>query len=123
MKDYHNAETGHYHCIQEARITAIETKLANKKEDISEIHEDYYHLRDKLDNIILNVTELTAIMKQNQMKGDENDRKIEELQLELAKANLEINGISSSLRTMKWILGLGVPTASTILTLIVQYLL
>lgn len=111
------------YCKQEARLATIENKLENKKENIHEIHEDYYHLREKLETISQNVVELTTIMRENQKKEDENDKKIEELQLELAKANLEINRISSSLDTLKWVLGLGVPIASTILGLIVNYLI
>ena len=98
---------------------AIETKLANKKENITEIHEDYYHLRDKLEQISLNVAELTAILKENTRKEDENDRKIDELTLELAKANMEIGKINSSLETLKWI----IPIACTVLTFLVNYLI
>ena len=111
------------YCKQEARLATIENKLENKKENIHEIHEDYYHLREKLETISQNVVELTTIMRENQKKEDENDKKIEELQLELAKVNLEINRISSSLDTLKWVLGLGVPIASTILGFIVNYLI
>ena len=108
-----------YRCIQEPRLTAIETKLANKKENITEIHEDYYHLRDKLEQISLNVAELTAILKENTKKEDENDKKIDELTIELAKANMEISKIQSSLDTFKWL----IPVLCTILTFIVNYLI
>jgi len=110
--------TEHY-CIQEARITAIETKLETKKENIHEIHEDYYHLRDKLDLLNINVAELTAIIKENQENHKENHKKVEELQMEISKANLEISKLQSSISTLKYI----IPIACSILTFIVNYLI
>lgn len=111
-------DTEHY-CIQEARITAIETKLETKKENIHEIHEDYYHLRDKLDLLNINVAELTAIIKENQENHKENHKKVEELQMEISKANLEISKLQSSISTLKYI----IPIACSILTFIVNYLI
>ena len=101
-----------HYCYQEARISTIEAKLQNKKENLHEVHEDYYHLRDKLDIISINVAELTTIMKENQKKGLENDRRIDELQVELAKIN-------SSIDTLKYL----IPIACTILTFITNYLI
>ncbi len=101
-----------HHCSQEARLTAIETKLANKKETIHEVHEDYYHLRDKLEIISNNVVELTTIIKENQRKEDANDEKIDALQVEIARIN-------SSLETLKYL----IPIACTILTFLVNYLI
>ena len=104
--------TQEQHCIQEARITAIETKLQTKKEHLHEVDTDYYHLRDKLESISINVAELTTLMKENSKKEEENDRKIDELQVEIAKLN-------SSMDTLKWL----IPIACTILTFIVNYLI
>ena len=101
-----------HQCCQEARITAIETKLQTKKEHLHEVDTDYYHLRDKLESISINVAELTTLMKENSKKEEENDRKIDELQVEIAKLN-------STLDTMKWL----IPIACTILTFIVNYLI
>ena len=104
--------TNEHQCIQEARITAIETKLQTKKEHLHEVDTDYYHLRDKLESISINVAELTTLMKENSKKEEENDRKIDELQVEIAK-------LQSSVDTFKWLL----PIACTILTFIVNYLI
>lgn len=99
-------------CKQEARIASIETKLANKREHLHEVDTDYSHLRDKLEQISISVAEVTTLMRENQKKEDENDRKIDELQVEIAKLN-------STLDTMKWL----IPIACTILTFIVNYLI
>lgn len=114
-----NTQTLDIPCKQEARLTAIETRLENKKETIHEVHDDYYHLRDKIDIISINVAELTTILKESQKKEDLNDKKIDELTLELAKANMKIEKVNGSIDTMKWL----IPVASTILTFIVNLLM
>lgn len=105
-----------HYCYQEARITAIETKLQNKKENLHEVHEDYYHLRDKLETISENVVELTTLMRENKKKEEANDKRIASLQLELKE-------LKTSWQNLKWIIGLGVPIMTTILTIIANYLL
>lgn len=104
--------TEQHQCIQEARITAIETKLQSKKEHLHEVDTDYYHLRDKLESISINVAELTTLMKEQRDKERVNDEKIDELQVEIAK-------LQSSMDTLKWL----IPIACTILTFIVNYLI
>ena len=105
-------KTYEHTCTQEARISMIETKLENKKEHLHEVDEDYYHLREKLEAININVAELTTIMKEAQKKEEYNDKKIDELQVEVARLN-------SSLDTMKWL----IPVACAILSFIVNYLI
>ena len=121
-----NKKNNEYNCIQEARISTIETKLSNKKEHLHEVDEDYYHLRDKLEAININVAELTAIMKANQNKEIENDKKIDGLTKELANLKADVMSLdtkvektNSSLDTMKWLL----PIGFTILSFIVNYLI
>lgn len=101
-----------HQCFQEARITALETKLENKKEHLEGVDSSYYHLRNKLESISINVAELTTLIKENMKKEDENDKKIDELQVEIAK-------LQSSIETLKWL----IPIACTILTIIVNYLI
>lgn len=122
--DYKNlpVKENHY-CYQEARLSTIETKLANKKENIHEVHEDYYHLRDKLETISENVVELTTIMKSAQDKEKKNEEKIEELSLKVAEANMKIEKMNSSINTLKYIIGLVIPILCVIIQLIVNYLI
>ena len=87
------------------------------------MHEDYYHLRDKLEVISENVVKLTTLMENNQEKEKENDEKIDDLQNELAKANMEIGKLTASINTLQYLLGLGVPFACAIITFIIDYIL
>ena len=112
-------------CKQEARLTAIETKLENKKEHIKEVDEDYYHLRDKLETISENVVKLTAIMEEAQKKEEANDIKLDNLKTEIANlktdianSNTKIEKTNSSLDTIKWL----IPISCAVLTVILNYL-
>ena len=116
-------QIGHY-CYQEARLTAIETKLENKKEHIKEVDEDYYHLRDKLETISENVVKLTAILEEEQKKEEANDTKLDNLKTEIANlkaeianSNTKIEKTNSSLETIQWL----IPISCAVLTVILNY--
>ena len=104
-----------HHCLQESRIAAIEAKLDNKKETIHELNDDYRYLREKLDTIALSVTELTVVIKETTQRRDEEEHKIESLQL-------EVKELSQTISTLKWVIGVGVPVVFTVLTFIIQFL-
>ena len=113
-----------HYCYQEARLTAIETKLENKKEHIKEVGEDFYHLRDKLETISENVVKLTAIMEEAQKKEESNDNKLDNLKTEIsnlksdiANSNTKIEKTNSSLDTIKWL----IPISCAVLTVILNY--
>ena len=121
-----NQQDSHHYCHQEARIVALETRLQNKKENLHEVHEDYYHLRDKLELISENVVELTTIMKENQKKEEQNEDKLDNLKTEIANlksdianSDTKIEKTNASLDTMKWL----IPVACTIFTFIINYLM
>ena len=103
-------------CHQEARLTAIETKLENKKEHLHEVDEDFYHLRDQLNTIALNLTSISTTMETIKDNRKETDNKILELQLELKE-------LKTNWQNLKWIIGLGVPILTTVMTIVANYLL
>ena len=122
--DYKPQPYNEHYCIQEARLTAIETKLENKKEHIKEVDEDFYHLRDKLETISENVVKLTAIMEEAQKKEESNDVKLDNLKTEIANlktdianSNTKIEKTNSSLDTIRWL----IPISCAVLTVILNY--
>lgn len=110
-----NMSNEQHHCQQESRIAALEAKLDNKKETIHELNDDYRYLREKLDTIALSVTELTVVMKETTQRRDEEEHKIESLQL-------QVKELSQTINTLKWVIGVGVPVVCTVLTFIIQFL-
>lgn len=122
--DYKPIKQIDHYCYQEPRLTAIETKLENKKEHIKEVDEDFYHLRDKLETISENVVKLTAIMEEAQKKEESNDVKLDNLKTEIgnlktdiANSNTKIEKTNSSLDTIKWL----IPISCAVLTVILNY--
>lgn len=122
--DYNSIKQINHYCYQEARLTAIETKLENKKEHIKEVDEDYYHLRDKLETISENVVKLTAILEEEQKKEEANDTKLDNLKTEIANlkaeianSNTKIEKTNSSLETIQWL----IPISCAVLTVILNY--
>lgn len=122
--DHNSIKQVNHYCYQEARLTAIETKLENKKEHIKEVDEDYYHLRDKLETISENVVKLTAILEEAQKKEEANDTKLDNLKTEIANlkaeianSNTKIEKTNSSLETIQWL----IPISCAVLTIILNY--
>lgn len=101
---------------------AIETRLENKKENIHEVHEDYYHLRDKIELISQNVVELTTIVKDFKDKEVRNEVKIDELAKYVSDTNIKIEKMNSSINTLKYLIGLLVPLLLVLIPIIVEYL-
>lgn len=119
-EDYeHTTYPNNHFCSQEARLSAIEIKLQNKKENLHEVHEDYYHLRDKLELISENVIKLTTILENNTEKEEQNDSRIEDLRVEIAKVNMKVEKTNSSIGTLQYIIGIGIP----IICIIISYIM
>ena len=105
-----------HQCHQESRITALETQLENKKERLHEVDEDYYHLREHLNTISLNLVTISTTMETLIDNRKETNNKILELQLEMKE-------LKTNWQNIKWIIGVGVPILTTILTIVANYLL
>lgn len=119
--DYKTEEV--HQCCQEARLTVIESKLENKKEHLHEVDEDYYHLRDKLDMINLNVAEVTTIMKTMQDDRDKTEKRFDDTNEKIYDLKNEITELKSNWENLKLIIGLGVPIITTILTIVANWIL
>lgn len=51
------------YCIQEARISKIETRLDNKHHDLQEIRDDIQHDQEQIQEILVALTQLTTTLK------------------------------------------------------------
>lgn len=51
------------YCIQEARISKIETRLDNKHQDLQEIRDDIQHDQEQIQEILVVLTQLTTTLK------------------------------------------------------------
>lgn len=51
------------YCIQEARISKIETRLDNKHQNLQEIRDDIQHDQEQIQEILVALTQLTTTLK------------------------------------------------------------
>ena len=51
------------YCIQEARISKIETRLDNTHQDLQEIRDDIQHDQEQIQEILVALTQLTTTLK------------------------------------------------------------
>ncbi len=51
------------YCIQESRISKIETRLDNKHQDLQEIRDDIQHDQEQIQEILVALTQLTTTLK------------------------------------------------------------
>lgn len=51
------------YCIQEARISKIETRLDNKHQDLQEIRDDIQQDQEQIQEILVALTQLTTTLK------------------------------------------------------------
>lgn len=109
-------ENERHTCHQEARITALETKLETKKEQLNGIDEDYYHLNEQLTKISLNLATISTTMETLIDNRKETNDKILDLQLEMKE-------LKTNWQNIKWMIGVGVPVLTTVLTIVANYLL
>lgn len=105
-----------HHCHQEARITSLETKLENKKEHLHEVDDDYHHLNDQLTKISLNLATISTTMETLIENRKETNDKILALQLEMKE-------LKTNWQNIKWMIGVGVPILTTVLTILANYFL
>ena len=105
-----------YTCKQEARLTAIETQLENKKEHLHEVDDDYHHLNEQLPKISLNLATISTTMETLIENRKETNDKILALQLEMKE-------LKTNWQNIKWMIGVGVPILTTVLTILANYFL
>lgn len=51
------------YCIQESRISKIETRLDNKHQNLEEIREELQHNQEQIQEILVTLTQLTTTLK------------------------------------------------------------
>lgn len=56
-------ENTNSYCIQESRISKIETRLDNKHQDLQEIRDDIQHDQEQIQEILVALTQLTTTLK------------------------------------------------------------
>ena len=93
-----NTTTGSSHsCMNEARLTAIETKLKNKRYELNDLDEKLNEQSKSLTKLTNEVTRLATLLSESQNNRATQGDKIDKLEIQVAQLN-------STLTTLKWVL-------------------
>ena len=85
------------YCINEARLTAIETKMKNKRYELNDVEEKLSEQSNNLNKLTTEVTRLATVLGETQNTRIEQSQKIDKLEIQVAQLN-------STLNTLKWVL-------------------
>lgn len=91
------SNNGHEHCINEARITAIETQMKTKRFELNDLSDKLSEQTANLSKLTTEVTRLATILQENQVTRAEHGNKIDNLEIQVTQLN-------STLTTLKWVL-------------------
>lgn len=85
------------YCINEARLTALETKIKNKRYELNDLDEKLSEQSNNLNKLTTEVTRLATVLSETQSTRIEQSKKIDKLEIQVTQLN-------STLNTLKWVL-------------------
>ena len=85
------------YCCNESRIATLEAQIKNKRYDLKDLRETLNSQAENINILTTEVTRLATVLQENQHTRDEQTRKIDDLELQVAQVNATMN-------TLKWIL-------------------
>lgn len=106
----------HDHCINEARITAIETHLENKRFELADLSDKLSEQTANLSKLTTEVTRLATILQENQVARTEHGTKIDNLEIQVTRLN-------STLTTLKWVLSIFVALFGGVIVFLITSLI
>lgn len=87
----------HVHCANESRITALETKIKNKRYELNDLSDKLSEQAANMNKLTNEVIKLATILQENQKYRVEHGDKIDNLEIQVTQLN-------STLNTLKWVL-------------------
>lgn len=90
-------EESHMHCINESRLTAIETKMKQKRHELNTLDEKLAEQAKHMDKLVQEVTKLTTILQETQSSRVEHGRKIDKLETQVTQ-------LITTMNTLKWVI-------------------
>lgn len=92
-----SVELHNEYCCNESRIATLEAQIKNKRYDLRELKETLSHQAENINVLTQEVTKLATILEENQHTRDEQNHKIDTLEIQVTQMNATMN-------TLKWIL-------------------
>ena len=113
-----SAESHHEHeyCINESRLTAIETKMKHKRYELNDLHEKLREQANHMDDLVQEVTKLATILQETQNTRNEHGKKIDKLETQVTQLNATMN-------TLKWIITISVALFGGVIVFLITNLI
>lgn len=103
-------------CIQEARLTAIETKLKHKRYELNDVREQLTEQARNIDVLVQEVTKLSTILQETQNSRKDHGKKIDSLEMQVAQLNATLN-------TLKWVITISIALFGGVLLFLITNLI
>ena len=85
------------YCCNESRIATLEAQIKNKRYDLKDLRETLNSQAENINILTTEVTKLATILQESQHNREEQNRKIDTLEIQVTQVNATMN-------TLKWIL-------------------
>ncbi len=106
----------HERCIQEARLTAIETKMKHKRYELNDINVELSEQAKHMDMLVQEVTKLATILQETQNTRREHGDKIDNLEIQVTQLNATLN-------TLKWVITISIALFGGVLLFLITNLI
>ena len=97
MSNDHQVESHTDYCFNESRLATLEAQIKNKRYDLKDLRETLNSQAENINTLTTEVTKLATILQENQHNREEQNHKIDTLEIQVTQVNATMN-------TLKWIL-------------------
>lgn len=105
-----------HNCVQEGRLTAIETKMKHKRYELNDVHDQLTEQAKNIDTLVKEVTKLATILQETQNTRKEHGDKIDSLEMQVAQLNATLN-------TLKWVITISIALFGGVLLFLITNLI
>ena len=111
-----DSNDNHRYCVNESRLTAIETKMKHKRYELNDLHETLDKQEKNIDKLVQEVTKLATILQENQNSRVEHGHKIDSLETQVTQLNATLN-------TLKWVITIFIALFGGVLVFLINNLI
>lgn len=104
------------HCINEARLVAIETQMKHKRYELNDLNEKLTEQAKHMDTLVQEVTKLATILQETQGTRKEHGEKIDKLETQVTQLNATMN-------TLKWVITISIALFGGVIVFLITNLI
>ena len=104
------------YCINEGRLTAIETQMKHKRYELNDLNEKLTEQGKNMDRLVQEVTKLATILQETQTSRSEHGKKIDSLETQVTQLNTTMN-------TLKWVITVAIALFGGVIVFLITNLI